>query len=96
VFQIGDLTKNNSNDFNFEIFVKILNNSFKFVPCLHINDYIIFRNMLLYFENNLLDLNKRFFFLERNFIRDSLRLDKNSQVNNFNLTTNCNSIDCFF
>ena len=52
--------------------------------------------MLLYFEKNLLDLNKRFFFLEKNFINDSLRLDINSQVNNFNLTTNCNSLDCFF
>jgi len=93
VFQIGKSIKNIS---NFETFIKLLDNGFKFVPCLHLNDYFVFRSLLVYFENNLCELNKKFFIAEKTHVNDTLNLGLNSIANSFSLTASCDSIDCYF
>jgi len=90
VFQIGKSIKNIS---NFETFIKLLDNGFKFVPCLHLNDYFVFRSLLVYFENNLCELNKKFFIAEKTHVNGTLNLGLNSIANSFSLTASCDSID---
>ena len=71
--------------------INILDNGFKFTPCFHSSDYFIFRDLLYYFEDNLIDLNKRFFFEDKNFISNS-----NIIVDEITISNTCDSIDCYF
>ena len=74
------------------------------MPCLHLNDYFVFRSLLIHFENNLCELNKKFFLAEKYFkktiVNNTLDLDvdslTDSLTNSFNLTANCDSVDCYF
>jgi hypothetical protein len=99
VFQIGDFI-NLTSSFNsslYNILISILDNGFKFVPCLHLNDYTLFRNLLFYFENDLSKLNKKFLFEYINCKSNLSNLESSSNNNlNLNLTYNCDSVDCFF
>ena len=62
MFQIDNIIFSKNIKDSLSTFINILDNGFKFKPCLHTNQFLIIKSLLLYFEQNLPDLNKKFFF----------------------------------
>ena len=89
-------------NFHLKVLINLLGNRFKFTPCLHSNDYLIFRDLLFSFENNFKDLNKKIFFEEKNYIYKSLNSSSlmsssfDVSQNDLEVSNHSDSVDCFF
>jgi len=54
---------------------------------------MIFRDILISFENNLLDFNKRIFFEEKNYQNKNSMISVNNEIE---VSNYCDSVDCYF
>ena len=54
---------------------------------------MIFRDLLISFENNLLDFNKRIFFEEKNYQNKNSMISVNNEIE---VSNYCDSVDCYF
>lgn len=93
VFSIGDLDY----DFNFiSLLVKIIDNGAKFIPCYHLNNYNIFKNLLFSIDLEILRFNKQ---IHLKFLNEKNKFlySENDNFENISLSISeetCDSLEC--
>ncbi len=101
VFQIGDIFLN---IFILNDIIDILDKGSKFVPCLHFNQFHIFKDLLFNFDKFIPKFNQYLSFtkskLEKSFLNSFQNSTSTSEIElNITSTSNsetCSSLDCFF
>ena len=102
MFRIGNFSLNDSYfDSSFiSNIINIIDNGFKFIPCIHLNNFHIFKNLLCDIEKEIVSFNKQYF-IKHIFSKNLSNNNNLSKTNNKHFCSSqdkyiCNSLDCFF